>query len=169
MDMRYISLGVFAAALAATSAYAQDDAQRSHAVDQLVGQWQVQVCDADGSCQSGEREYQYDEETGVVHYTEMFGGEQSEGYMGYDAEQDSFYTFNDPTDANSEIAFESRYNDDGTIGFYDEEGPERLLEWTIEDGGESMSMRAFGDTVIESPTYMMEAIFTRMPILNDDD
>ena len=44
-----------------------------------------------------------------------------------------------------------------------------MLEWTIENGGESMSMRAFGDTVIESPTYMMEAIFTRVPLLNDDD
>lgn len=150
----------------AMPALAQDatdsDAVHDDAVSQLVGSWQTQFCAQDGSCETVERTYEPVGDEGLVHYTEMFGGEENEGFVAYDEDSGGFHELDYPADWDRDRVASFYDNDPSMAGFDDPGSTSRVLEWRVSDDGDSMSINAFGDTVVEETAGPLSAIFTRV-------
>ncbi len=166
---------LLASASLASASLAQEtgvDAARENAVDHLVGQWRYEVCHEDGDCDTVVRIFEESEETGLVRYTEFYNGEENEGFVGYDLENDGFVEYDYPADWNS-AEFEDRYrSEDASInlfGEYDVGKPDRrMLEWRIDEDGDTLYIRALGSEIAEEPADALGVIFSRVPIVGDD-
>ncbi len=154
-----LSLALCAIAL---PALAQDDVH-DDAVSQLVGSWQAQFCAQDGSCETVERTYEPVGDDGLVHYTEMFGGERNEGFVAYDEESGGFRELDYSPDLSRDDVASLYDNDPSTVGYFtDEDEAERMMEWRVSEDGERMSINAMGQTFIEEETGVLSTVFTRI-------
>lgn len=161
-------LSCFALAFPAMAQDTSDnDAVHEDAVSQLVGSWQSQLCAQDGSCATVERTYEPVGDDGLVHYTEMFGGEENEGFVAYDEDSGGFHELDYPADWDRDRVASYYDNDPSMVGFDDPESTSRVMEWRVSDDGDSMSINAFGDTVIEESSGPLSAIFTRVQQLGE--
>ncbi len=158
----HLSLILFVSAFA-FPALAQD-AAHSDAVDQLVGSWQMQFCAEDGSCETVERTYEPVGDDGLVHYTELFGGEQNEGFVAYDEESGGFRELDYSADLSRDDVVNLYDNDPTTAGYFtdDEDESSRMMEWRVSQDGESVSLNALGQTFMEEDTGVLSTVFTRI-------
>lgn len=149
------------------------DAEREHAVDQLVGRWVYQVCDEDGSCETVVRIYEEAEEDGLVRYTELYDGTSNEGFVGYDVGRDGFVEFDYPANWSGE-EFEHRYrSEDTAIRLFGETpfaGPEdRVLQWHMNEDGSTMILSTGVGDVSAPPREFLNVIFSRVPLIGDNE
>ncbi len=149
------------------------DAERDHAVDQLVGRWVYQVCDEDGSCETVVRIYEEAEEDGLVRYTEFYDGTSDDGFVGYDLEREGFVEFDYPAGWSNE-EFEHRYrSEDAAIRLFGETpfaGPEdRVLQWHLNEDGSTMILSTGAGDVSAPPREFLNVIFSRVPLVGDNE
>ena len=169
--MRNLSVSLFALMIAgpAMAQSASDDA-----VDQLIGQWQYRACqDANGeACTTVERTFEATEEDELLYYTETVGGETYEGFVGYDAQSNSFYEYDYPQDW-SRDQFERSYSgEQASADLFGEDlvgRDDQVLRWQLNETGESMTLRSPGGTIEEeNPAEFLGVIFSRVPIVGSD-
>jgi len=153
------------------AAWAQStDAERDHAVDQLVGDWTYNVCVADGAdedCSTVERTYEPAGDGDLVYYTETVGGEQREGFVGYDAADNTFIEYDYPQDW-SRDEFEQTYSERTDLSLHGEEAYSRTLEWQMNENGDAMSLRTASGEVTESTADFLGVVFSKVPIVGSD-
>lgn len=144
----------------------------NHHVDDLVGQWQYQSCQDGGDCTTVERTYEPAADGDLLYYTETVGDETYEGFVGYDADSDTFYEYDYPQDW-SRDQFEQSYS--GEQASYDlfgddqVRGEDQVLRWQLNEEGRSMTLRSPGGTIEEeTPGEFLGVIFSRVPIVGSD-
>lgn len=144
-------------------AMAQDNSGNP-ALDELVGSWRYEACAEQGGddCATVERTYDETYDSGLVHYTEMFGGERREGFVAYNEETGGFHELDYPIGMEHDEVV-SAYGDPSTVGYFtDDDDADSMFEWRVSEDGERMSLNAMGDTLVEEETGVLRGVFTRV-------
>jgi len=161
---------------AAVVRHVDREAERRHAVDQIVGRWVYEMCDERGNCENVVRVYEETPDDGLVRYTELYDGTENEGFVGYDLETDGFVEVDYLNEWGSQ-EFERGYlSEEESIQLFGDpkfSGPEdRPLQWRITEDGQMMILRTGVGDVSERPSEFLGVIFSRVPLIGggkDDD
>lgn len=148
-----------------------DDANRDHAVDQLVGEWTYNVCVADGAddvCSTVERSYEPVGEGDLLYYTETSGGEAREGFVGYDAGAGTFVEYDYPQEWSRDEFEQTFYSEQTDLSLHGEESYRRNLQWQVNEDGDTMSLRTASGEVTHSTGEFLGVVFSRVPIVGSD-
>ncbi len=159
-------------------AFAQaDDASRDHVVDQLVGNWVYQSCEAepvvvevevDTSCSTVERTYEPAAEGDLLYYTENVDGEVREGFVGYDAGAGTFVEYDYPQEWSRDEFEQTFYSEQTDLSLHGEEAYRRNLQWQMNEDGDTMSLRTASGEVTHSTSEFLGVVFSRVPIVGSD-
>lgn len=188
--MRTSAILISALMMSGTAALAQDsnaDADEGHYIDQLVGQWHFQACDVEpvaesepepepvpepeSSCTTVQRTYEPAADGELLYYTENVGGETHDGFVGYDADTESFVEYDYPEDWSRDEFVDTYTNEQAAYDLYGEGpgGNDQVLRWQLNEEGERMSLRApGGDAEAGSAGEFLGVVFSRVPIVGSD-